>query len=94
MNVKEVAGNSVTGTLAHYVETAIPLTIVTIWIIVALQATWLNDQPRSMWIRLAWPALLVQQQYQRWKSRWSHPQPVSFSSRSEDFDLKDTKSHW
>ncbi|GJJ08746.1 hypothetical protein Clacol_002965 [Clathrus columnatus] len=48
MNVKEIAGDTVTGTLAHYVETAIPLTIATIWVIVALQAAWLNDgsQPR------------------------------------------------
>lgn len=60
MNVRELNG-SVPG-ITRYLEVAIPLTVVTVWIIVALQGKWhLDDIARggrrreSVWKQLWWP---------------------------------------
>jgi hypothetical protein len=60
MNTKEVNPDGF-GTLGHYFATTVPLTTVTIWVIVALQGNW-NQQGGeeiSIWKRLQWPMELV-----------------------------------
>jgi len=57
MNVKEITEDG-HGTLAHYVESALPLTLATIWIIVAFQSKHLLPSHVNFWTRLAWPILL------------------------------------
>lgn len=48
------------GTLSHYVATALPLTLLTIWIIVAFQSRfYFRDPEASMLRRLLWPVTFV-----------------------------------
>lgn len=56
MNIREL-DEGVYGTLLHYVEAALPLTVVTIWIVVAFQSHYVaNDPDASMLRRLLWPS--------------------------------------
>ncbi|KAF9011850.1 hypothetical protein BDQ17DRAFT_1405449 [Cyathus striatus] len=57
MNVKEISPNT-KGTLPHYIGTAISLTIVTIWIIIAFQSRYIFPERVTFWKRLGWPVLL------------------------------------
>ncbi|KAF5343049.1 hypothetical protein D9758_011150 [Tetrapyrgos nigripes] len=63
MNVKEIADGG-QGTLPIYFETALPLTAVTIWIVMAFQSKHLFRDARNengkynFWMRLAWPVIL------------------------------------
>jgi len=55
MNVKELSDNTY-GTLVHYVEAALPLTLVTFWAGIAFQSRYvLNNPDGSMWRMLLWP---------------------------------------
>jgi len=59
MNVTEINTGSVVN-LARYVELALPLTAVTIWIIISLQSkTYLDDANPSMWSQMWWPLTAV-----------------------------------
>ncbi|KAG6917353.1 hypothetical protein DXG01_002818 [Tephrocybe rancida] len=57
MNITALSSDpDIKGTLEHYIETAIPLTLLTIWFIVASQAEAPGSQLDSRgWQRLAWP---------------------------------------
>jgi len=47
-------------TLARFFEAMLPLTLVTIWVIVAFQSRFvLRDERGSMWKKLLWPIMLV-----------------------------------
>ena len=59
MNVTEINSGSQVN-LTRYVELALPLTAVTIWIIISLQSKMhLNDPDRSMWSQMWWPVKAV-----------------------------------
>ncbi|KAK7441983.1 hypothetical protein VKT23_016261 [Stygiomarasmius scandens] len=58
MNVKEIAPDT-HGTLHIYFETAIPLTGLTIWVVIAFQSKYLFRDSPSFWMRLLWPLLLL-----------------------------------
>jgi hypothetical protein len=58
MNVKTFSPDA-EGTLPVYVEIAITLTAMTIWIIVAFQSRYIFAEGTSVWVRLAWPFLLI-----------------------------------
>jgi len=58
MNVHQIAGNNVNGTLSHYFAVAIPMTITTIWTIVAFQAHHIDSRLKTWWDRLLWPIIL------------------------------------
>ncbi|KAF9011851.1 hypothetical protein BDQ17DRAFT_1344969 [Cyathus striatus] len=63
MNVGEIAPGT-HGTLGHYVETAISLTVATIWIIIAFQSAYIfEDEKISFWKRLGWPIFLIKKRY-------------------------------
>lgn len=57
MNITALSASSdIKGTLEHYFETAIPLTALTIWFIVASQTNAPGSRQHSRgWQRLAWP---------------------------------------
>jgi len=60
MNVAEINPGT-NGTLAHYAETAMPLTIVTIWLIIAFQTKrhFAEDEHASVLGNLMWPYKMV-----------------------------------
>lgn len=58
MNIKEIVPDTF-GTLPHYFATAVPLTLVTIWVVIAFQSKYLfRNRPTSFWMRLMWPILV------------------------------------
>jgi len=59
MNVIELNSGTY-GTLPHYIAATIPLTVVTIWIIVAFQSRFVLRDDESFWKKLLWPIALVQ----------------------------------
>ena len=58
MNVGEITPDT-TGTLWQYFSLAIPLTLLTAWIIVAFQSKYIFPPGTSLMKRLAWPILLI-----------------------------------
>ena len=58
MNVSEITP-STNGTLWEYFAVAIPLTLVTAWVIVAVQSKYTFPKGTSFMKRLAWPYYLV-----------------------------------
>ncbi|KAF9474032.1 hypothetical protein BDN70DRAFT_885294 [Pholiota conissans] len=58
MNIQNLTPG-VKGTLAHYVEAALPLTLVTIWVIIASQNRYIFPPGILFWKRLAWPIILL-----------------------------------
>lgn len=58
MNVSEITP-STNGSLWEYLSLAIPLTLVTAWIIVAFQSKYIFPEGTSFMKRLAWPVFLV-----------------------------------
>lgn len=68
MNVKTFAPDT-EGTLLRYIETTIAFTFLTIWIVIAFQSKYIfNAQGRSIWVRLAWPILLLWKRTKRGES--------------------------
>ncbi|EAU84063.2 hypothetical protein CC1G_06925 [Coprinopsis cinerea okayama7 len=57
MNVKEIVPET-SETLPHYFETAAPLTLATVWIIVAFQSKYILGYEMPFWKRLGWPILM------------------------------------
>jgi len=55
-------------TVTTFFEVTIPLTVVTIWIIVALQSEYMFKKP-SLRHRIAWPYYLVQYLFKRTRDR-------------------------
>ncbi|KAJ7049156.1 hypothetical protein C8F01DRAFT_1003018 [Mycena amicta] len=74
MNVQEIAPDT-TETLAHYVAFAVPLTAVTIWIIMAFQYrkrdpnSLVHEEEQSIWHKFSWPVLSIRRGIRAGKSR-------------------------
>ncbi|PPQ92528.1 LOW QUALITY PROTEIN: hypothetical protein CVT25_010361 [Psilocybe cyanescens] len=64
MNVSEINPGSL-GTLARYIEIALPLTVVTAWIIIAFQSTYIFPEKTSFFMRLGWPILMIKRMMER-----------------------------
>ncbi|KAH8829102.1 hypothetical protein DL96DRAFT_1596644 [Flagelloscypha sp. PMI_526] len=58
MNVKEI-DDGTSGKLWQYVATAIPMTIVTIYAVIAFQSEHYNLRGYSVWSRMVWPYLMI-----------------------------------
>ena len=54
MNIKDLSPETF-GTLAHYFEVAIPLTMVTIWVVVTFQSKSIYPEGTSLFTRFGWP---------------------------------------
>ncbi|KAH6910723.1 hypothetical protein BKA70DRAFT_1271341 [Coprinopsis sp. MPI-PUGE-AT-0042] len=57
MNIKEIVPGT-TENLAHYFETALPLTLASVWVIVAFQSKYVFGDDMPFWQRLGWPILM------------------------------------
>ncbi|KAF8993178.1 hypothetical protein BDQ17DRAFT_1401673 [Cyathus striatus] len=57
MNVKEIVPGS-KGSIPHYLCIAIPMTILTIWVIMAFQSLHIIKKDATFWERVGWPILL------------------------------------
>lgn len=70
MNVGEINPGTF-GTLPHYVATFIPLSLASMWFVVAMQDRWEEKDeqgqplPTPLWVRLSWPVTMIQ----RWRRR-------------------------
>ncbi|EEB90178.1 hypothetical protein MPER_11654 [Moniliophthora perniciosa FA553] len=65
MNVKEIADGT-TETLPHYFAIALPLTVLTIWIVMTFQSRYMFGTRQTTFIqRLAWPVLLFKSVFRR-----------------------------
>ncbi|PPQ66789.1 hypothetical protein CVT24_008698 [Panaeolus cyanescens] len=58
MNVEEINPGTF-GTLPHYLAVALPLTLLTAWIIIAFQSTYLFEAETHFLLRLGWPVYLI-----------------------------------
>jgi len=77
MNVNEITPDT-NGTLSQYFSLAVPLTILTAWIIVAFQSKYIFPPETSFMKRLAWPLFLIPNMF----LRKSEP-PAAVSLRSK-----------
>ncbi|KAL0580135.1 hypothetical protein V5O48_001911, partial [Marasmius crinis-equi] len=61
MNVKELTGDHTPMGIVIYVAVAIPMTIVTIWVIMTFQSKnfFRGGSDATFWMRLGWPVLYV-----------------------------------
>ncbi|KAF9007638.1 hypothetical protein BDQ17DRAFT_1351039 [Cyathus striatus] len=60
MNIREISPDTV-GTLAHYMAAAVPLTAITIWLIMAFHnKIHHEEQEITFWSRLKWPIFTLQ----------------------------------
>ncbi|KAJ7704297.1 hypothetical protein B0H17DRAFT_1039206 [Mycena rosella] len=81
MNIKEIVPET-HGSLSHYFETAMPLTFLTVWTVMAFQSKHLLGPDVTFWMRLFWPIALARQMLERRKgpayrldapaSEWDH----------------------
>ncbi|KAI6131031.1 hypothetical protein EDD16DRAFT_1792413 [Pisolithus croceorrhizus] len=73
MNVKEINSGAYE-TLGHYAEATITLTVLTTWLVVAMQTEssfWPKGSP--WWHRLAWPIFFAATRIKEWYSRHRRP---------------------
>ncbi|KAF8892904.1 hypothetical protein BD779DRAFT_1765736 [Infundibulicybe gibba] len=68
MNIREVSPDT-SGSLVHYIAVAAPMTIVTIWVIIAFQSRYLFEEDTPIWKRLGWPILLIQRMSKKSNNR-------------------------
>ncbi|KAM6501088.1 hypothetical protein JOM56_004102, partial [Amanita muscaria] len=64
MNIAEFSPNTY-GTVPHYLATALPLTVVSIWILVAYQSRYMFREEKSFFRRLLWPYELLREHIER-----------------------------
>ncbi|KAK0194621.1 hypothetical protein F5146DRAFT_925341 [Armillaria mellea] len=82
MNVRELSKDT-KGTLPHYFETAAPLTLVTVWVVMAFQSKYLFDSGSTFWMRLVWPWMLFKQVFMnrdKEREREKEKEEIAFGS--------------
>lgn len=84
MNVSEINPGTF-GTLPIYIGVSIPLTIVTAWVIIAVQSRYIFPENTGFFRRIGWPVYLVMKMIKK-------KQVLSFISVSQD-DLTDQLNH-
>lgn len=57
MNISEIVPGT-TESLEHYFETALPLTLASVWVIIAFQSKYVLGDEMPFWQRLGWPILM------------------------------------
>jgi len=83
MNVAEINPGSL-GTLPHYFAIALPMTIVTAWVIIAFQSKYIFKKETNFFKRLGWPAYLVIQMGQELTQKNDGSAQVRHSSSGFD----------
>ncbi|KAF5325049.1 hypothetical protein D9619_009601 [Psilocybe cf. subviscida] len=90
MNVSEINPGSLE-TIPHYIAIALPLTLVTAWIIIAFQSTYIFPPNTGFILRLGWPAYLV---YKMMNKRMKKDQQTFLGSDTDSqYSLKVVSSH-
>ncbi|KAJ7481617.1 hypothetical protein FB451DRAFT_1236610 [Mycena latifolia] len=78
MNIKEIVPDT-RGSLAHYFETAAPLTFFTIWVVMTFQSKHLLGRDVTIWMRLFWPVALASRMISRRKeARFGLDEPLEW----------------
>lgn len=86
MNAKEIAPDTL-GTISHFVAFAAPLTVVTIWVIIAFQSQYLlQDKPFVQ--RLAWPVLLLRRWWRKKQNLEIQARRVTDRSMRDDYNYE------
>ncbi|KAJ7135427.1 hypothetical protein C8R43DRAFT_1020979 [Mycena crocata] len=76
MNIKEISPET-HGSLPHYFETALPLTFLTVWVVMAFQSKYLLGDDTTVWQRLIWPVSLMRRALKkRGESRFNLDAPI------------------
>lgn len=88
MNAKEINPGT-NGTLPLFVALAAPLTVVTIWVIIAFQSQYLL-QNQTFMERLAWPVLLL---HRWWSKKKDHTEdkarrPIDWTIRQDNGEME------
>jgi hypothetical protein len=96
MNTKEINPGT-NGTLSIYVAFAIPLTVLTIWIIIAFQSRYLLGNV-PFWARLGWPWLVFEKWWSGKRGREARARQIMDRAIQDDYDeeieeLKPNGSH-
>jgi hypothetical protein len=85
MNISILAPDT-EGTLAHYFEVAISLTVSTVWVIVAFQSKYIYPDNTPIWVRLGWPVMLTMNLLKSRFGKVEKQLPIAKGIRDE--------SHW
>ncbi|KAJ7757026.1 hypothetical protein B0H16DRAFT_1662496 [Mycena metata] len=67
MNIRELSKDT-RGSLAHYFATALPLTVLTVWVVMTFQSHHLLGKDTTLWMRLFWPVSIARQMIRRRRS--------------------------
>ncbi|KAJ6591097.1 hypothetical protein DFH09DRAFT_1138560 [Mycena vulgaris] len=78
MNIREIVPDT-KGSLSHYFETAMPLTFLTIWVVMAFQSKHLLGREATIWMRLFWPVALVRQMVVRRRKGYGLDAPAEWN---------------
>jgi hypothetical protein len=76
MNVKEINPGT-KGTVPHYIATVVPLTLLSIWVIIAFQSKHFL-QGQSVWQRFLWPIMMVKRLFTKQPPSPEQPYGVDF----------------
>lgn len=87
MNVAEINPGT-KGTIPHYVEVALPFTILTIWVIIAFQSKYIFGSEVSFWLRLTWPFKLFYERYIKRKKRTSAAGILDVDGEEDEYQFK------
>jgi len=84
MNVSEINPGTL-GTLGKYFATALPLTIITAWIMIAFQYETILPPGTSIYERLAWPIFFLMKLFEDWRKKDKQTtDPFSITTFYED----------
>jgi hypothetical protein len=83
MNVSEINPGT-NGTLAKYFATALPLTVVTAWIITAFQSEAIFPEGASIVKRMIWPIFLLIKLFKRMRKPKTRKEDVFSISTCDD----------
>jgi len=85
MNVGEINPGT-NGTLPNYVAVALPLTLITAWIIIAFQSTYIFESETTFLKRLGWPVYLVHMMLKNRREKLEQEKKLeNFSRNSSQF---------
>lgn len=83
MNVSEINPGTF-GSIAHYIEVALPLTLLTAWIMVAFQSAYIVPEGTTFFQRLGWPVLMIKTIFES-KKKEENKTPGSYSRTTTTF---------
>ena len=89
MNVREINPDTF-GTLSKYFATALPLTVVTAWVVTAFQSENIFPNGASLFKRLAWPFFLIIKMFRERNPKKEEEVEVDYYSITAITDKEET----